>query len=61
MSEALGVERVLLGHRDAYLVALGSYAYDWNGDDVDSLSFEEAKKTEGKKKESKSAEGKKSE
>ncbi|MBI3675148.1 MAG: glycosyltransferase [Proteobacteria bacterium] len=24
------------------IVALGSYAYDWNGDDIDSLSFEEA-------------------
>jgi cellulose synthase/poly-beta-1,6-N-acetylglucosamine synthase-like glycosyltransferase/peptidoglycan/xylan/chitin deacetylase (PgdA/CDA1 family) len=24
------------------LIALGSYAYDWNGDDIDSLSFEEA-------------------
>ena len=24
------------------LVALGSYAYDWNSDDVDNLSFEEA-------------------
>ena len=24
------------------IVALGSYAYDWNGDDVDSLAFEEA-------------------
>jgi cellulose synthase/poly-beta-1,6-N-acetylglucosamine synthase-like glycosyltransferase/peptidoglycan/xylan/chitin deacetylase (PgdA/CDA1 family) len=24
------------------IVALGSYAYDWNGDDVDALAFEEA-------------------
>ncbi|MBI1330630.1 MAG: glycosyltransferase [Alphaproteobacteria bacterium] len=24
------------------IVALGSYAYDWNGEDIDSLSFEEA-------------------
>ena len=24
------------------IVALGSYAYDWNGDDVDSMAFEEA-------------------
>jgi cellulose synthase/poly-beta-1,6-N-acetylglucosamine synthase-like glycosyltransferase/peptidoglycan/xylan/chitin deacetylase (PgdA/CDA1 family) len=24
------------------IIALGSYAYDWNGDDVDSLAFEEA-------------------
>lgn len=24
------------------LIALGSYAYDWNGDGIDSLSFEEA-------------------
>jgi peptidoglycan-N-acetylglucosamine deacetylase len=27
---------------DRTIVALGSYAYDWNSDDVDSLSFEEA-------------------
>jgi peptidoglycan-N-acetylglucosamine deacetylase len=27
---------------DRTILALGSYAYDWNSDDVDSLSFEEA-------------------
>jgi cellulose synthase/poly-beta-1,6-N-acetylglucosamine synthase-like glycosyltransferase/peptidoglycan/xylan/chitin deacetylase (PgdA/CDA1 family) len=27
---------------DRTIVALGSYAYDWNSDDVDNLSFEEA-------------------
>lgn len=28
--------------RDRLVIALGSYAYDWNGDDTDALSIEEA-------------------
>ena len=41
-SEHLLDKRMKLLNPAKTIVALGYYAYDWNGDDVDSMAFEEA-------------------